>query len=188
MISGFWIGTTTVGMNLRIPFHGCATALEAAHETNECGSSRGSVGRGDWPAPEGSVRTTNMVSRNEVVTAATTRRFGVLTGFRFKARGLRVLVDLSNRSSASWFATTTARARQIDNVKGSISGTVPDREGFGACQVNADCSAVARLQPGPGILIEERLVIVDEGREIRSATMLPPPVMVTGVSRKIDVH
>ena len=78
--------------------------------------------------------------------------------------------------------------RQIDNVKGSISGTVPDREGFGTCQVNADCSAVARLQPGPGILIEERLVIVDEGREIRSATMLPPPVMVTGVSRKIDVH
>jgi len=77
---------------------------------------------------------------------------------------------------------------QIDNVKGSISGTVPDREGFGTYQVNADCTAVAQLQPGPGILIEERLIVVDDGREIRSATMLPPPVMVTGVSRKIDVR
>ena len=77
---------------------------------------------------------------------------------------------------------------QTSNVKGSISGTVPDSESFGTYQVHADCTAIAQLQPGPGILIEERLVIVDDGREIRSATMLPPPVMVTGVSRKIDVH
>ena len=77
---------------------------------------------------------------------------------------------------------------QIGNVKGSISGTVPDSESVGTYQVNADCTAVAHLQPGPGILLEERLVIVDDGREIWSATMLPPPVMVTGVSRKIDVH
>lgn len=77
---------------------------------------------------------------------------------------------------------------QIDNVKGAISGTVPDREGFGTYQVNADCTAVAHLQPGPGILLEERLVIVNEGREILSATTLPPPVMVTGRSQKIEVH
>jgi hypothetical protein len=77
---------------------------------------------------------------------------------------------------------------QVDNVKGATSGTVPDREGFGTYQVNRDCTAVVHLEPGPGILIEERLVIVDEGREILSATMLPPPVMVTGVSRKIEVN
>jgi hypothetical protein len=77
---------------------------------------------------------------------------------------------------------------QTSNVKGSISGTVPDSESVGTYQVNADCTAVADLQPGPGVLLEERLVIVDDGREIRSATMLPPPVMVTGVSRKIDVR
>jgi hypothetical protein len=77
---------------------------------------------------------------------------------------------------------------QTSNVKGSISGTVPDSESFGTYQVDGDCAAIAQLQPVPGVLIEERLVIVDGGREIRSATMLPPPVMVTGVSRKIDVR
>lgn len=77
---------------------------------------------------------------------------------------------------------------QIDNVKGSISGTVPDRAGFGTYQVDADCTAVAHLQPGGVPPIEERLVIVDDGRETRSATMLPTAVMVTGVSRKIDVR
>ena len=75
---------------------------------------------------------------------------------------------------------------QIDNVKGSISGTVPDREGFGTYQVDENCTGVAQLQPGPGILLEERMVIVDEGREIRTATILPAPVMVTGVHKRIS--
>lgn len=30
-------------------------------------------------------------------------------------------------------------------------------------------------QPAPGILIEERLVIVDKDRELRGTTILPPP-------------
>jgi hypothetical protein len=77
---------------------------------------------------------------------------------------------------------------QTSNMKGSISGTVPDSESVGTYQVQADCTAIAQFQPAPGILLEERLVIVDGGREIRSATMLPPPVMVTGVSRRIDVR
>jgi hypothetical protein len=75
---------------------------------------------------------------------------------------------------------------QVDNVKGSISGTVPDREGFGTYQVNENCTGIAQLQPGPGILLEERLVIVDGGREVRSATILPAPVMVTGVHKKMS--
>ena len=73
---------------------------------------------------------------------------------------------------------------QVDNVHGSISGTVPDRPGFGTYVVNADCTGVGYLQL-PGFAIEERLVIVDNGLELRSATMNPPPVMVTGVHRKI---
>jgi hypothetical protein len=75
---------------------------------------------------------------------------------------------------------------QTDNVKGSTTGFVPDREGFGTYVVNADCSAVASLQPGPGILIEERMVIVSAGREIRSMTASPAPVMVTAVHKRID--
>ena len=75
---------------------------------------------------------------------------------------------------------------QIDNVHGSISGTVPDRPGFGTYVVNANCTGVAYLQlPEPPFAIEERLVIVDNGLELSSATMNPPPVMVTGVHHKI---
>ena len=52
---------------------------------------------------------------------------------------------------------------QVDNIKGSVTGIVPDRPGSGTYQVNADCSAVTLFQPGPGITLEERMVIVDHG-------------------------
>lgn len=75
---------------------------------------------------------------------------------------------------------------QIDNVHGSISGTVPDRPGFGTYVVNADCTGVAYLQlPGPPFAIEERLVIVDNGLKLLGATINPQPVMVTSVQSKI---
>jgi hypothetical protein len=68
---------------------------------------------------------------------------------------------------------------QVDNIKGSITGIVPDRPGAGTYQVFEDCSAVVDFEPAPGILIQERLVIVDHGRELRSITVLPAQVMVT---------
>jgi hypothetical protein len=74
---------------------------------------------------------------------------------------------------------------QVDNVKGSLSGTVPDRQGAGTYQVNEDCSGIAQAQPGPGILLEERLVIVNDGNEIGRMTSLPLPVMVTGTSKLV---
>jgi hypothetical protein len=74
---------------------------------------------------------------------------------------------------------------QVSNVKGSITGTVPDSQGFGTYEVNPDCTGLIRFQPGPGILLEERLVIVDDGREIRTAVMLPTAVMITGVQQRI---
>lgn len=74
---------------------------------------------------------------------------------------------------------------QVDNVKGSITGTVPDRPGFGTYEVNPDCTGIVRFQPGPGIFLEERLVAVDDGREIRTAVMVPAGVMVTGVHQRI---
>lgn len=77
---------------------------------------------------------------------------------------------------------------QIDNVKGSITGTVPDRPGFGTYEVNPDCTASTRFQPGPGILVEERTVIVDNGREIRTAVMVPAGVMVTGLAQRIHAR
>jgi hypothetical protein len=77
---------------------------------------------------------------------------------------------------------------QVSNVKGSISGMAPDRQGEGTYQVNENCSGVAQAQPGPGILLEERLVIVDDGNEIRSMTSVPPIVMVTGTSKRIHTR
>jgi archaellin len=74
---------------------------------------------------------------------------------------------------------------QVSNVKGSITGTVPDSQGVGTYEVNADCTGIVRFQPAPGVLLEERLVIVDNGREIRTAVMVPAAVMITGVHQRI---
>jgi hypothetical protein len=74
---------------------------------------------------------------------------------------------------------------QVSNVKGSLTGTVPDSQGFGTYEVNADCTGVVRFQAAPGVLLEERLVIVDDGREIRTAVMVPTAVMITGVHQRL---
>jgi hypothetical protein len=77
---------------------------------------------------------------------------------------------------------------QRDNVKGALSGFAPDREGFGTYEVNEDCTAVTRFEPGPGVIIEERLVIVDDGREVMSIVSTPQPVMVSTVQKKMSAH
>jgi hypothetical protein len=76
---------------------------------------------------------------------------------------------------------------QIDNVHGSVTGWVPDRPGSGSYQVNPDCTAATQFQPGPGApLIEERIVIVDGGSELYSATTSPLPLMVATVGKRTD--
>ena len=74
---------------------------------------------------------------------------------------------------------------QVSNVKGSITGTVPDSDGIGTYEVSANCTGIVRFLPAPGVVIEERMVIVDDGREIRTAVMVPAPVMITGVHQRI---
>ena len=74
---------------------------------------------------------------------------------------------------------------QVSNVKGSITGTIPDAPGFGTYDVNPDCTGIVRFQAAPGVVIEERLVIVDNGREIRTAVMVPTAVMITGVHQRV---
>jgi len=74
---------------------------------------------------------------------------------------------------------------QVSNVKGSITGTVPDSDGIGTYEVSANCTGIVRFLPAPGVVIEERMVIVDDGREIRTAVMVPTPVMITGVHQRI---
>jgi hypothetical protein len=74
---------------------------------------------------------------------------------------------------------------QVDNIKGSVTGFAGDRPGFGTYQVNADCSGVTFFEPGPGVLLEEKIVIVDHGREFRSIVSSPLGVMVSAVGQRI---
>ena len=74
---------------------------------------------------------------------------------------------------------------QIDNLKGSVTGIVPDRFGTGTYHVRDDCTVVIDFQPAPGLLLQEKAVIVDNGKELRTITVLPAGVMVTAVHRKI---
>lgn len=74
---------------------------------------------------------------------------------------------------------------QVSNLKGSITGTNPDSQSFGTYEVNPDCTGTIRAQPLPGVVIEERLVIVDDGREIRAAVMVPTAVVITSVHQRI---
>lgn len=74
---------------------------------------------------------------------------------------------------------------QVSNLKGSITGTNPDSHSVGTYEVNPDCTGVIRAQPLPGVVIEERMVIVDNGREIRAAVMAPTPVVITSVHQRI---
>jgi len=76
---------------------------------------------------------------------------------------------------------------QIDNVKGSVTGITPDRPGAGTYQVNANCTGLTQFEPAPGMVIEERLVIVRRGREMRSITATPAGVMVTTVAAQIPL-
>lgn len=73
---------------------------------------------------------------------------------------------------------------QVDNIKGATSGIVPDRPGSGTYQVHVDCSGTTRFVPGPGVLIEERFVIVDYGHEVRSITTSPQPAMISTVAKR----
>jgi hypothetical protein len=74
---------------------------------------------------------------------------------------------------------------QIDNIKGAVSGFLPDRPGAGTYEVNADCSGSTRFEPAPGVIIEERFVVLDYGHEIRSITTTPQPIMMTTVGKRI---
>jgi hypothetical protein len=73
----------------------------------------------------------------------------------------------------------------IANIKGAGTGIVPNRPGTGVYTVNVDCTGTMKSQPVPGLLVEEALVIIDRGREIRSITVSPQLLMVTAVGQRI---
>jgi hypothetical protein len=74
---------------------------------------------------------------------------------------------------------------QVDNVKGTVSGMVPDRPGKGTYTVNADCSFTQVVNPSPQITIVSKGVIVDGGKEFRAFTVTPDPINVVSIGRQI---
>lgn len=70
------------------------------------------------------------------------------------------------------------------NVNSPAFPLQPDRPGLGSYSLNADCSGTMTLTAG-GMTLSLSIVVVDRGREIRTAVMTPN-VIVTSNGRKID--
>ena len=90
-------------------------------------------------------------------------------------------------SSAWWCGPMMATARSIRSTTSRALSpasclTAPATEPY---QVNDDCSGVTLFQPGPGITLEERMVIVDHGNEIRTIVSSPQAVMISTVQKRI---
>lgn len=91
----------------------------------------------------------------------------------------------------SWIGITlknydgAGNVTNLENVKGSIRGLATDRRSVGTYKVNADCTGSTRFEPVPGIIVEGRFVIVDDGNEIRSLSAAPPGAMVAGVEKRV---
>jgi hypothetical protein len=75
---------------------------------------------------------------------------------------------------------------QVDNVKGSVAGIVPDRPGRGTYTVNPDCSETQIVSPPNQAPITSKGVIVDGGKEFRQNTVSPDAFMISAIGRKIN--
>ncbi len=78
---------------------------------------------------------------------------------------------------------------QVSNVKGSGIGVEADVQSTGTYQVNEDCSGTDVLEVfAGGTVITDKLVIVDDGHEVRIAVMTPVAVVNTGVMHQIHTR
>jgi hypothetical protein len=79
---------------------------------------------------------------------------------------------------------------QTDNIHGSISGypeSAQDRPGSGTYDLKANCTGTMTLNSeGAPVSLTLRIVVVDSGKEVRTAVVSPPPVMVTSNGRRTN--
>ena len=73
---------------------------------------------------------------------------------------------------------------QVENIHLSLCGTFNDRPGFGTYQLNPDCSAIMTVSRPPAPMLTQRIVVVDNGNEVRTAVMDPPTNMVTSNGKR----
>jgi hypothetical protein len=74
---------------------------------------------------------------------------------------------------------------QVDNIHGAISGLNPDRPGGGTYTLKEDCTGTMTLINQGAPPLELQIVVVDRGREVRTAVMSPATAMVTSNGRKL---
>jgi hypothetical protein len=75
---------------------------------------------------------------------------------------------------------------QVDNVRGSVAGLVPDRPGKGTYTVNADCTVTQVVSPPGQAQIISKGVVVDGGKEFRQITVSPDAFMISAVGHKVN--
>ena len=76
---------------------------------------------------------------------------------------------------------------QTDNIHGSINGFLaPDRPGTGTYSINADCTGTMTLTVPGQPTLSLRIVVVDDGKEVRTAVMTPAAAMVTSNGRRVS--
>jgi hypothetical protein len=72
---------------------------------------------------------------------------------------------------------------QTDNIHGSLSGlATPDRKGTGTYSINPDCSGTMTLSNQGSPTLTLRIVVVDDGNEVRTAVVDPTATVVPGTS------
>lgn len=88
---------------------------------------------------------------------------------------------------------------QTDNIHGSVNGApAPDRPGTGTYTVSANCTGTMTLNNQGSPTLTLRIVVVDNGNEVRAAVMDPtatvtpgipaPQVMVTSNGRRVTTR
>ncbi len=71
---------------------------------------------------------------------------------------------------------------QTDNVHGSVNGSpTPDRPGTGTYTINANCTGTMTLSNQGAPTLTLRIVVVDNGNEVRAAVVDPTAVVIAGI-------
>ncbi len=105
-----------------------------------------------------------------------------ITGFRVPAPGVYVPME----GTALTHFDGNGGLTQIDNVNTGAGPLPTDRLGEGSYQLNADCSGTMTIQPKdhPEQAIQLHIVVVNEGKEIRTG-VVSPGIVVTSNGRKM---
>lgn len=110
--------------------------------------------------------------------------------YGFTITGTRPFPQTASIETIVGTAMTTfdgdGKLTQTDNIHGSLSGfAAPDRAGSGTYSINPDCSGTMSLSSPGSPTLTLRIVVVDNGNEVRTAVVDPVAVMVTSNGRRV---